>query len=279
MSPTKPPVLLIHGLWMTPRSWGPFRRYYTERGYRVYAPAWPRLQGDVEDVCRDPSALAGLGLREIVDRYERFVCSLGEPPIIIGHSTGGLVAQILLDRGLGVAGVALAPPPPKGVWHHAAPAGWVSSLASHNPFDYWRTVSVTFEQFLPTIANVMPEGEARAAYERYVVPGPGRVLFQLALANLNPWAASRVDFRNDRRAPLLLVAGGDDHLNPPSLVRATYRRYAGSAAVTAYRVFPHRSHLIIAQDGWREVASCVLEWAESWTTGGVSSRRPRGLLV
>src|SRR5262245_58914012 len=215
MSSMQPPILLIHGLWMTPRSWGLFRRYYAERGYRVYAPAWPRLRGHVEDVCRDPSALAGLGLREIVDRYEQFVCSLDVPPIIIGHSTGGLIAQILLDRGLGVAGVALASPPPKGVWHNAIAAGGEAFLARYNPLNYWRTVPVTFEQFRSTLANVMPEGEARAAYERYAVPGPGRLLFELAYAKLNPWAASRVNFRNDR-APLLLVVGSEDRLTPPS---------------------------------------------------------------
>lgn len=269
MPQTKPPILLIHGLWMTPRCWDRFRRYYAERGYRVHAPDWPRLRGDVEDVCRDPSALAGLGLREVVDRYEQFACSLDEPPIIIGHSTGGLIAQILLDRGAGAAGVAIGPPS-SGVWHHVAAA---ASLAWLSPLDHWRTVPITFEAFRTTIANGMPEGEARTAYERYVVPGPGRVLFQLALAGLSPWSAARVDFRSDARAPLLLVAGSDDRISPPSVVRATYRRYAGSPAVTAYKEFPHRSHLVIAQDGWREVACSVLEWATSYTTSAVPSRQ------
>ncbi len=279
MSSKRPPILLIHGMWMTPRSWGPFRRFYAEQGYRVYAPTWPRIRCEVEDVCRDPSALAGLGLREVVDHYERFVRSLDEPPIIIGHSTGGLVAQILLDRGLGIAGVAIAPPPPKGVWWHTSSVGKRSALAGHNPLIYWHTRPITFEEFRSTIANVMPESEARAAFERYAVPGSGRLLIQLAFANLNPWAASRVEFRNQNRAPLLLVAGSEDRLHPPSLIRATYRKYAGSEAVTAYREFPHRSHLIIAQDGWREVASSVLNWAASWSVGEVPDELLAGMWV
>jgi pimeloyl-ACP methyl ester carboxylesterase len=257
---------------MTPRNWGPFRRYYAEQGYRVHAPPWPRLRGEVEDICRDPSALAGLGLRDIVDHYERFVRSLSEPPIIIGHSTGGLVAQILLDRGLGAAGVAIASPAPAGVWHTAA-------LAYYNPRHYWRTVPATYKQFRSSVANVMPEGEARTAYDRYAVPGPGRLLVQEAFANLNPWAVSRVNFRNCNRAPLLLVAGGEDRIAPPSLVRAVYQKYARSSAVTGYKEFPHRSHLLIAQDGWREVAGWVLKWVEYWKTGGVTQGRFDALLV
>jgi pimeloyl-ACP methyl ester carboxylesterase len=135
-------IVLIHGLWMTPRSWEPFRRYYEERGYRVLSPPWPRLRGEVEDIRRDPSELAGLGLAEIVAHYGKAIRLLEEAPILIGHSLGGLVVQVLLDRGLGAAGIAIDSAPPKGVWQ-LPPLSQIKALLPvlSNPFRYWQTVS------------------------------------------------------------------------------------------------------------------------------------------
>ena len=249
---------------MTPRSWEHFLGFYQSHGYRVHAPAWPGMKGEVEEVRRDPSSLAGIGVTEIVNHYDKFIRTLDEPPILVGHSFGGLAVQILLDRGLGAVGVAIDPAPPKGVvrlpWAAIRAAGPVLS----NPLNVWRTVALTFAQFRYVFANVMSDEEAHAAYERYAVPGPGRPVFQAALANLNGWGrVTRVDYRNNDRAPLLLIAGSNDHQVPASVVGDTFRKYEHSEAVTDFKQFAGRSHLLIAQAGWQEVAAYALSWAKA----------------
>ena len=255
-------IVLIHGAWMTPRSWDPFRGFCEQRGYRVLAPPWPRLEGEVEEIRRDPSAMAGLGMTEIVDSYEHVIRTLDEPPIIIGHSFGGLFVQMLLDRGLGAAGIAIDAAAPKGVWR--LPFSQIRALSPVllNPANVRRAVALSFDQFQYAFANTMTEREAREAFQLNAVPAPGRIVFQAGLANLNPRAASKVDYRNDRRAPLLLVAGGEDHIVPASVDRATLRKYRHSKARTDFVEFPGRSHLIVAQAGWEEVAEHALSWAQ-----------------
>ncbi len=262
-------IVLIHGLWMTPRSWESFRTFYKARGYRVLAPPWPRMQGEVENIRRDPSALAGLGVAEIADHYDRLIRDLPEPPILMGHSFGGLIVQQLLDRGLGAAGVAIDPAPPKGVYRLPFSALKAASAVLSNPFNYGRVPAFTFRQFRYAFGNNVSEEEARWFYDRYAIPGPGRPLFQAATANLNPRAATKVNFRNSRRAPLLLIAGSEDHQVPASVVRENFRRYVWSMAITELREFSGRSHLIMLQDGWQEVAEYALAWAESRAACGV----------
>ena len=262
MTPQTDTIVLIHGAWMTPRSWDPFRGFYEQRGYRVLAPPWPRLDGEVEEIRRDPSAMAGLGIAEIVDGYEQVIRMLDEPPIIIGHSFGGLFVQMLLDRGLGAAGVAIDAAAPKGVWR--LPFSQIKALSPVllNPLNVKRAVPLDFEQFRYAFANTMTEREAREAFQLNAVPAPGRIIFQAGLANLNPWAATKVDYRNDRRAPLLLIAGSEDHIVPASVNRANLRKYRRSMATTDFVEFPGRSHLIVAQPDWEEVAEHALSWAE-----------------
>jgi pimeloyl-ACP methyl ester carboxylesterase len=158
--------------------------------------------------------LAGLGSAEIINHYDNAIRLLDEPPILIGHSLGGLVVQVLLDRGLGAAGIAIASAPPKGVWR--LPPSQVRTLLRvlSNPANYWQTVSLTYRQFRYAFANTMSEGEARAAFTRYTIPAPGRPLFEAAFASLNPRSATAVNYANGGRAPLLLVAGTDDHTIP-----------------------------------------------------------------
>ena len=268
MNTDKPPIVLIHGLWMTPRSWSEFRGYYTSRGYEVLTPPWPRILGEVEDVRRDPTPLNGLGVTEIVDHYDKLIRELGEPPIIMGHSFGGLYVQLLLDRGLGAAGVAIDAAAPKGVLK--LPLSQARSLwpVLKNPANRNRTVPLRFEQFRYAFANNMSEREARAAYERDAIPGPGRPVFQAGFAGLAPHAATRVNYRNDKRAPLLFIAGGEDHIVPPTVNKANHRKYRHSKALTHYREFPGRSHLIVAQTGWEEVAEQALSWAGTHANRG-----------
>ena len=249
---------------MTPRSWEYFHDFYQSHGYKVLTPPWPGTVGEVEQIRRDPAALAGVGVMELVNHYDRLVRTLDAPPILMGHSYGGLVVQMLLDRGLGAVGVAIDPVPPKGILRLPWSAVRASSPVLSNPANVRRTVMLTFAQFHYGFANTMSEQEARDAYARYAVPGPGRPVFQAAFANLNPWAhATKINYANADRAPLLLIAGSEDHLVPAAVVRDNRKKYEGSEAITDYQEFAGRSHLLIAQKGWQEVAAYALSWAKA----------------
>jgi len=261
--PTGPnTIVLIHGLWMTPLSWEQWIERYGARGYQVMAPAWPGLEGDIEQIRRDPSALENLGIAEILDRYDAIIRDLDAPPIIMGHSFGGAFTEILLDRGLGAAGVAIDAAGVRGVTKLP-----FSTLRSgfpilKSPANKHRAVPLTLEEFEYAFTNTMGGEESKAAYERYAVPGPGRVLWEGAFANFNPRTPLKLDFKNDDRAPLLLIAGGSDHVVPPAVDRQASRRFQRkSQALTEYKEFPGRSHFTIGQEGWEEVADYALDWA------------------
>jgi pimeloyl-ACP methyl ester carboxylesterase len=267
-------IVLIHGLWMSPSSWNSFRRFYEERGYQVLAPAWPRMSASLGDMRRNPSQLAGLGLREIADHYEDAVRSLDSAPVLMGHSMGGLIVQILLDRGLGAAGVSIDGTAPRGVLRLPLSVIKAANPVLSNPLNYWRCKMLTFAQFKYAFANVMTEVEARTVYERDVIPGPGRPIFEAGFANFNPWTAARINHANSYRPPLLLISGTEDNLVPAILNRINHKLYQRSAAKTDYREFPNRSHLIIAQQGWQEVA----EYALSWAQGVTGLNRPQSIM-
>jgi pimeloyl-ACP methyl ester carboxylesterase len=256
-----PPIVLIHGLWLSPRSWEGWKERFEGRGYHVLAPAWPRMQGDVEDIRRDPSPLNGLGITEIADHYADIAGRLDRSPIIMGHSFGGLITELLLDRGLGVAGVALSPAPVKGILR-LPPAQLRSAFpVLGNPANRKRTVELTPKQFHYAFTNTMSDEQAEAAYDRYEVPGPGRILFQAAFANFAPHAPSKVDFHKDDRAPLLIIGNGDDHTVPASVSKEAAKRLGKSTAVVDYKEFPGRPHFTAGAPGWEEVADYALEWA------------------
>ena len=256
-------IVLIHGLWMTSLSWENWVTRYAAHGYSVVASSWPGMDGDIEQLRRDPSAIATLGIDTIVEHYEKIIRNLDSPPLIIGHSFGGLITQILLDRGLGAAGVAIAPAPVKGIIFLPLSTLRVSFPALSNPANNHRAVPLTAEQFHYAFTNNLSEQESLAVYERYAVPGPDHVLFQAAFANFNPHAATAVDFHNDHRAPLLLISGGNDHVSPASVVEANFKLYDKSKAVTEYKNFAERTHYTLGQDGWEQVADYALTWAES----------------
>ena len=245
-----PPIVLVHGLWLTPRSWEGWKERFESRGHEVLAPAWPRMLGDVEQIRRDPSPLNGLGVAEIVDHYADIIRGLDQPPIVMGHSFGGLVVELLLDRGLGAAGVALSPAPVKGVLR-LPPAQLRSAFpVLGNPANRKRTVELTPKQFNYAFTNTMTEAEAKAAYDRYQVAGPGRVIFQAAFANFNPSAPTKVDFHKDDRAPLLVVGNGQD------------------------KEFMGRPHFTAGAPGWEEVADHALEWATRHAGAAAKTREP-----
>jgi pimeloyl-ACP methyl ester carboxylesterase len=256
-------IVLIHGLWLSALSWENWVERYRGRGYNVIARSWPGMERDIASLREDHSAIDNLGVAEIVDHYESLLRELPEAPILMGHSMGGVVVQILLDRGHGRAGVAIDPGPIKGVLSLPLSALRSAFPALKNPANNHRSVSLAPDQFHYAFTNTMTDEESMRAYERYAVPGPGRVLFQAALANFNPRAATHVDFHNASRAPLLLIAGGADHTAPAAVTRAEAKLQGKSSALTAYKEFPGRSHFTIGQPGWEEVADFALEWARN----------------
>lgn len=257
----KPPIVLIHGLWMTPRSFEGWTDRFRAAGHEVIAPAWPGMDVEVEALRDDPSPIASLTVTKIIDHYERIIRGLDQAPIIMGHSFGGAFTQILVDRGLGCAGVAIDPAAVKGVtklpWSTLR-TGWP---ILRSPLNKKRAVAISLKQFQYRFTNHLDLEASRPIYERYCVPGCGHVLFEGASANFSSKAATRVDFANADRAPLLMIAGGADHVSPRSLVAASYAKYAKSTVVTDFQEYPGRVHFTIGQEGWESVAEQALAWA------------------
>jgi alpha-beta hydrolase superfamily lysophospholipase len=259
-------IVLIPGLWVTALCWEHGVIHYSDKGYCIVARSWPGMEGGIEQLRRDPSSFASLGLKDVVDHYEQIIRELETPPIIIGYGFGGLVAQILLDRGWGAAGAAIASAPVRGIARlplSVLKLAFSVFAKSHSN----KTASLTAEQFHHAFANSLTETESLDAFKRYVVPAPNRVLLQTALAKFTPDSATTVNFRNDTRAALLLVAGGQDRVVPCSIVKANFDLYRESKAETDYKEFRDRTHFIIGQDGWEKVADYVLGWALSRTNG------------
>ena len=234
-------IVLIHGLWVTPRSWERWVDRYQTCGRRVLAPAYPGLEAEVEALRADPSPIEALTVPAVVEHYERLIDQLDRPPIIMGHSFGGLITQILLDHGFGAAGVAIDSVPAEGV--KVVPVSQIraSFPVLRNPANRHRAVGFTPEQFHYAFTNTLPEEESRTVYERYHIPAPGSFVWGGVLANFTPGHQDTyVDFRNDDRAPLLFIAGGDDNLMPPAVNEANAKHYRRSRAVTEYKEFPGR---------------------------------------
>ena len=257
-------IVLIPGLWMTALCWEHWVKRYSAKGYCVIAANWPGMDGDIEQLRRDPSSFAPLGLTEVVDHYEQIIRGLETPPMIIGHGVGGLVTQILLDRGWGAAGVAIASAPPTGVFRSVF-GNLKLALKGR---------SLTPRQFHYDFANTVWDAASIAAFERYVVPAPNRILRQIALANFSSDGSSTVRFHNDSRAPLLLVAGGKDRVVPSSMVKANFDSYRESKAETDYKEFPEQTHFMLVHDTLRKVADYVLGWALCRANGSKLTAAP-----
>ena len=252
-------IVLIPGLWMTALCWEHWVKHYSDKGYCVVAANWPGMEGDIQQLRRDPGSFAALGLTEVVDHYEQIIRELETPPIIIGYGFGGLVAQILLDRGWGASGAAIASAPVRGIARLPLSMLKLAFSVLGNSFNSRETISLTPKQFHRAFTNSLTETESLDAFKRYVVPAPYRVLVQTAFANFTSPTAATVNFRNDTRAPLLLIAGGKDRVVPSSLVKANFDSYRESKADTDYKEFPDQTHFSLLRE--TKVADYVLGWA------------------
>ncbi len=254
-------ILLIHGLWMTPASWGEWKKRFSAHGYNVITPGWPGIdEKSVEEIRHHPDFLRGLGLTQIVDHYATLIRQMEKPPIIIGHSIGGLITQLLLNRALGCAGVAINSVQTKGVIRIPPSVIKAAWPALKNPFNLQGLAELTFEEFKYAFCNGMSEKKARAAFDEYYIPGPTRPLIQAAVANFTPSAASTVDYNYVNRAPLLFISGGRDTIVPASLNKENANRYK-TKSNTDYFEFAERNHFTCGAPGWEEVADFALNWA------------------
>ncbi len=254
-------IVLVHGLWMTPRSWEGWVRHYEKKGFKVLAPAWPGLEIEVEALRADPAPIEALSTEVVAHHLESLIRRQDAPPIIMGHSFGGALTQILLDRGLGAVGVAINSVPVKGVLR--LPLSTIKSIwpVLKNPANRHKAVPLTPEQFHYAFTNTMSEAESLQVYERFHIPCPGRMAFEGSTANFNPHAATRVDFDKEDRAPLLFIGGGADNIMPAKLNRWNFEHY--KTGVVAFHEFVDRDHFTCGASGWEKVADYALDWALS----------------
>jgi pimeloyl-ACP methyl ester carboxylesterase len=254
------PLLLIHGAWLSARSWERYVEFFDGRGYDASAPEWPRKEGDVEQLREDAEELKGLGLDEIVDHYADVIGKLDRPPVLIGHSFGGLITELLLDRGLGRAGVVLSPAPPKGILVLPFSSLKVASSALAHPSRWHGVVPLTLEEFTYGFVNTWTPEEAADAYERYYVPETGQIFYEAGFANFHLHPPSEVHFTSGDRAPLLVVGAEQDHTVPASLAKKQFAKYERSPVRTDYLEFAGRPHLFMVGEGWEEVAEAIDGW-------------------
>ena len=262
---TSTPVVFVHGLWLLPSSWERWAAYFEEAGYVALTPGWPDDPDTVEEAKAHPEVFAGKGIGEIADHHEAIIRRLDRKPLIIGHSFGGLLTQILAGRGLAACSVAISPAPFRGVLPLPVSALRVGSVALRNPANWNRAVPLTYEQFRYGFANAVGEQEAKELYETYSVPGPGEPLFQAAAANFNPWSEAKVDTRNRDRGPLLIISADGDHTVPWAIANASYKKQAKNDGATEITKVEGRGHALTIDHGWREVAETALAFARRFT--------------
>jgi non-heme chloroperoxidase len=254
------PVVFIHGLWLHADSWSAWVERFRAAGYEPQAPGWPGDGETVEATRAQPQSVAGHGINDVVAHYAEIIKGLDQPPVIVGHSFGGLIAQRLLGEGIGAAGVAIDAAPIKGVILLPVSALKVASIALKKPSNKNKPVALTEDEFRYGFGNAIPADESKELFDRWAIPSPGKPLFEAAFANFTPKSPARVNTHNSTRPPLLLTAGGQDHTVPASITHSTLKLYRHSKAVTDIREFPDRGHSLCIDHGWEEVADTVLEW-------------------
>ena len=253
-------IAFIHGLWISHTAWQPWIEHFTANGHRAIAPRWPGEAETTTTTRENADAQAGFGIDQLVEHFAAVLEQFTSPPIAIGHSFGGLIAQKLLGQNKVAAAVAIDPAPIKGV-KPLPPAQLRSALpVLGNPLNRGRAKALTRQQFRYGFGNALAENESDALWEQWSIPSPAKPLFEAAVANFVPNSPAKVDTANATRGPLLLTAGTADHTVPQVSVKATFRQYANSAAVTDFHEFDGAGHSLTIDHRWREVADVALTW-------------------
>jgi non-heme chloroperoxidase len=254
------PVVFIHGLWLLPSSWDRWATVFEEAGYTPLTPGWPDDPQTVEEANADPEVFAHKSVGQVADHFGEVIETLEKKPAVIGHSFGGLLAQILAGRGLAAATVAVDPAPFRGVLPLPISALKSARPVLGNPANRNRAVPLTYEQFRFGFANAVSEDEAKELYSTFAVPASGVPIFQAATANLNPWTEAKVNSKNPDRGPLLITSGEKDHTVPWAISNAAYKKQARNESVTEITEIPNRGHALTIDSGWREVADTALRF-------------------
>jgi len=256
------PVVFIHGLWLLPSSWDRWTKVFEDNGYTALTPGWPDDPDTVEEANAHPEVFAHKTVGQVVDHYAAIIDKLSEKPVVIGHSFGGLLTQILAGRGLSAASVAIDPAPFRGVLPLPVSALKSASPVLGNPANRNRAVPLTYEQFRYGFANAVSEEEAKQLYETFAVPASGAPIFQAAGANLNPWTEAKVNSKNPDRGPLLIISGEKDHTVPWAIANASFKKQQRNQGVTEITEMPNRGHALTIDSGWRDVADTALAFVQ-----------------
>jgi non-heme chloroperoxidase len=256
------PVVFVHGLWLLPSSWDRWAELFESNGYTALTPGWPDDPETVNQAKENPDVFAGKTVGQVADHFEDVIRKLDRQPAVIGHSFGGLLAQILAGRGVSKATVAVDPAPFRGVLPLPISALKSASPVLHNPANRHRAVPLTYEQFRFAFANAVTEDEAKQLYDAYCVPAPGAPLFQAASANLNPWTEAKVNSKAADRGPLLIIEGEKDNTVPHSIANASFKKQRRNEGVTEFTEIENRGHSLTIDSGWREVAQTALNFVK-----------------
>jgi pimeloyl-ACP methyl ester carboxylesterase len=256
------PVVFVHGLWLLPSSWDRWRGVFEDAGYTTLAPGWPDDPNTVAEANANPEVFAHKTVGQVADHFEAVIGELSKRPVIVGHSFGGLLTQILAGRGVAAASVAIDPAPFRGVLPLPVSALKSSRPVLGNPANHSRAVPLTYEQFRYAFANAVDEDEAKELYATFAVPAPGAPLFQAATANLNPWTEAKVNSKNADRGPLLIVSGEKDHTVPWAIANASFKKQVRNPGVTEIVEIPNRGHSLTIDRGWKEVALTALAFVQ-----------------
>ena len=259
------PVVFIHGLWLLPSSWNNWVDFFEQQGYAAITPDWPDDPETVEQARANPEVLAKKTLKQVADHTEDVIRGLTEMPVVMGHSTGGLLAQMIADRGLSATTVAIDPGPFRGVLPLPVSTLRVTAPVLWNPLNRGRAITLTLDQFKYGWANALSDEEGKKLYETYHVAAPGVALMQMANANLNPWTEAKVDPKNPKRGPLLIIDGEKDHTVPWAIANGAYKRQRHNESVTEIVKIPNRGHSLTIDSGWREVAQTALDFIKRFT--------------
>ena len=248
-------ILFITGAFIGNNCWDEWRTYFENKGYTTTAPPWPGKDATPQTLRnRQPDSLVAANrLITLTDYYSNIAGNLPAQPVLIGHSIGGLIVQLLLQRGLGAAGVAIHPVAPQGVVTFTfsfLKAGW-GALGLFTPVK--KSFLMSFKQWQYAFTNGMDYDTQKEMYYRFAIP-ESKLIVRDTLTK-----AAKVDFKKPH-APLLFISGSADHSIPASLNYTNYKKYSDKNSVTAYKEFRGRNHFVLGQPTWKEEAGYILQW-------------------